>query len=388
MEQISELHGILSAISPESILRVTVSNKRKDVAYNKITVRRVSVSGKAVLQFESFTDKQCFHENIPENELAERLEKLLTEDFRQLDCDLSDRFLSLKISKKGKLLTNEKRKASPAPSISLPGHNREKKYIIPEGSVVPALCDLGVITADGKVVNRMYDKFRQINRFAELLHDAVKNDARESFNIIDFGCGKSYLTFVVYHYFTAILGKKVNMVGLDLKADVIDFCSRAAEKYGYENLHFFCGDIKDYSADFKPDIVISLHACDTATDYALYNSIKWGADYIFSVPCCQHEVNATIKAQKLSPLCDYGIIKERLSALVTDTVRAKLLEYSGYKTELLEFIDIAHSPKNLLIRAVRYRMSESMEKKILAELSEMKKELSFDHTLMELLTEL
>ena len=233
----------------------------------------------------------------------------------------------------------------------------------------------------------MYDKWKQINRFIELVSDAVKNDSRECFNIIDFGCGKSYLTFVLYHYFTAILGKRVNVVGLDLKSDVIEHCNKAAEKYGYESLHFFCGDINDYSADFKPDIVITLHACDTATDYALYNSIKWGADYIFSVPCCQHEVNGSIKADKLSAMCGYGIIKERLSALVTDTVRAKLLEYCGYKTELLEFIDIAHSPKNLLIRARKRGVRCEDRQKAAAELKKMRTELSFDHTLLRLVEE-
>lgn len=381
-----ELSEILGSISPDNILRIIVSNKRNSIAkFNKVVVRRVSVAGEEVLQLESFTDKQCFHENIDKGELTARLEQLLTEDFRQLDCDLTDKTLSLKISKKGKLLVSQKKKSAEMPKLISLEHNRTKNYIIPEGMYVPALCDLGVITAEGKVVNRMYDKFKQINRFAELLHDAVKNDKRECFNIIDFGCGKSYLTFVIYHYFTAILKKRVHMVGLDLKEDVIELCNRSAKKYGYDDLHFFCGDIKDYNADFKPDIVISLHACDNATDYALYNSVIWQADYIFSVPCCQHEVNASIKADKLAIMCEYGIIKERLSALVTDTVRAKLLEYSGYKAELLEFIDIAHSPKNLLIRATKKHISNEQKKEIASEILKLKQELCFDQTLFNLI---
>ena len=179
----------------------------------------------------------------------------------------------------------------------------------------------------------------------------------------------------------------MNVVGLDLKNDVIEHCNEAARKYGYETLHFFCGDIKDYSAGFKPDIVITLHACDTATDYALYNSIKWGADYIFSVPCCQHEVNGSLKADKLSAMCGYGIIKERLSALVTDTVRAKLLEYCGYRTELLEFIDIAHSPKNLLIRARKRDVRREDRERVATEFEKMRSELSFEHTLLRLIEE-
>mgnify|MGYP004632757545 FL=1 len=387
----AELCDILKSPSFDGVTKLTVSNKRNAAAkYNKITARRISVSGKEAYQLECFTDKQCFHENLEPDKLHEKLYDLLTTDFRQLDGetvrDGVRRSVALKISKKGKVLFTEKRIAGDAVKVVF-DHNRTKNYIIPEGTYIPVLHDLGVITADGKVVNRMYDKWKQINRFIELVSDAVKNDSRECFNIIDFGCGKSYLTFVLYHYFTAILGKRVNVVGLDLKSDVIEHCNKAAEKYGYESLHFFCGDIKDYSADFKPDIVITLHACDTATDYALYNSIKWGADYIFSVPCCQHEVNGSIKADKLSAMCGYGIIKERLSALVTDTVRAKLLEYCGYKTELLEFIDIAHSPKNLLIRARKRGVRCEDRQKAAAELKKMRTELSFDHTLLRLVEE-
>ena len=178
---------------------------------------------------------------------------------------------------------------------------------------------------------------------------------------------------------------KAHIVGLDLKKDVIEKCNKTAEKYGYDDLHFFCGDIKDYKADFVPDIVITLHACDTATDYALYNSVLWNAKYIFSVPCCQHEVNNTISTERLSAMTDYGIIKERMSALITDTVRAKLLEACSYSVDLMEFIDIAHSPKNLLIRAKKTNVSAKKKKDSLDKVESKRREFSFEHKLYELL---
>ncbi len=199
----------------------------------------------------------------------------------------------------------------------------------------------------------MYDKFRQINRYIEFIDDIVSKDPRPEWNIIDFGCGKSYLTFVLYHYLVNIRGRRARITGLDLKEDVIARCSALAADYGYSGLSFRLGDIRDYSPREKPDLVISLHACDTATDYALFNAVSWGADYILAVPCCQHELNLSVASGALPPLTGYGIIKERLCALSTDAIRGKLLEYKGYKVDIAEFVDIAHSPKNLLIRARR-----------------------------------
>lgn len=268
-------------------------------------------------------------------------------------------------------------------------HNRKKNYIIPEDKPFPALVDMGVFTKDGKVAKPMYDKFRQINRFTEIIDDAVREKglSGKKLKIVDFGCGKSYLTFVLYHYFTEILGSEVDMLGLDLKTDVIEKCNAAAKRYGYENLRFEMGDISGASVQGKVDMVVTLHACDTATDYALHNAVMRNADMIFSVPCCQHELNSQMKSDKLSLLTRYGIIKERTAALCTDAIRANLLEYCGYRTQLLEFVDFEHTPKNILIRAVKRSGNPRGRDQYLTEAENLMREFSFEPTLYKLLKE-
>ena len=235
-------------------------------------------------------------------------------------------------------------------------HNRKKNYILEEGIPVPFLVELGVQTADGQVVHAKYDKFRQINRFLEFIEDVLpKLDRDRESVILDFGCGKSYLTFAMYYYLKELKGYPVRIIGLDLKADVIRRCSELAVRCGYDALSVSTGDIASYEGVERVDMVVTLHACDTATDYALEKAVRWGAKVILSVPCCQHELNRQMESGLFAPVFGYGIIKERMAALYTDALRAQILEYMGYRVQILEFIDMEHTPKNLLIRAVKKR---------------------------------
>jgi len=232
-------------------------------------------------------------------------------------------------------------------------HNRTKRYILPEGTPVGFLIDLGVMTKEGKIVRQKYDKYRQINRFLEFVEDILPQLSKErEQTIIDFGCGKSYLTFAMYYYLKELKGYDIRIIGLDLKEDVIAHCNELKDKYGYGKLSFLVGDIASYTDVDAVDMVVTLHACDTATDYALAKAVQWGAKVILSVPCCQHEANRMMENELLQPVLQYGILKERMAAIMTDAVRANLLTAKGYDTQILEFIDMEHTPKNLLIRAV------------------------------------
>ena len=310
----------------------------------------------------------------------------LMEHFKQLNAWDPEHQYSLKRTKKGKPLFNRRRCLLKPRQQA--GHDREKNYLLREGEVVPPLVDMGVFTKEGKVVRTMYDKYRQINRFLELVNDEMDRfPADKPLHIIDFGCGKSYLTFILYYYLVQVRGMDVSITGLDLKAAVIGRCNAAAEKYGYDKLHFELGDINGYTPDGPVDMVITLHACDTATDYALYNAVTWDVKLILSVPCCQHEVNAQMQAERLSLFTRYGLIQERMAALLTDAARADLLTYRGYSTQVVEFIDMAHTPKNILLRARKADLPESARRKALEEVRTAMEEFHVKPTLYRLLAE-
>ncbi|MDV4151077.1 SAM-dependent methyltransferase [Clostridium sp. AL.422] len=380
-----ELIKAIKEITSEEIIKIVISNKlNKSVEHNKINVvLKINNKGKKYYQIEKFTDKQVFHENIEFNNLEKELIKLVANNYKQLAAWSNDQTFDLKISKKGKVFLG--RKKSDNKNIANKSHNKEKNYILKEGMIIEPLIDLGVFTKEGKVINSKYDKYKQINRFIEIIDDEIKKNDYKELTILDFGCGKSYLTFVLYYYFVEIKNIKVKMIGLDLKEDVIKKCNEIAKRYKYDNLHFELGDINGYKYENNVDMVITLHACDTATDYALYNAVKWNAKMIFSVPCCQHEFNAQMEPESLSIISKYGIIQERVSALMTDAVRGNLLEAVGYKTQLLEFIDIAHSPKNILIRASKGKISLEKREKALNEVDALIREFKFNPTLLNLL---
>ncbi|KZL92434.1 class I SAM-dependent methyltransferase [Clostridium magnum] len=381
-----DLKKAVNEILEEEIIKIVISNKmNKDVKYNKITFILKENKEKQYYQIEKYTDKQVFHENIDADILKEKLIEYLQENYKQLSAWSNLHIFDLKMSKKGKVFLGKKK--SDNTKVVNKSHNKEKNYILKEGMIIEPLIDLGVFTKEGKVINSKYDKYKQINRFIEIIDDEVKKNDFKELTILDFGCGKSYLTFIVYYYFVKIKKINVKMIGLDLKEDVIKSCNEIAKKYNYENLHFEIGDINGFRYNNNVDMVITLHACDTATDYALYNAIKWNSKMIFSVPCCQHEFNDQMKSESLSILTKYGIVQERVAALMTDAVRANLLEYLGYKTQLLEFIDISHSPKNILIRAARGNVSKDRREKALAEVQALIKQFNFNPTLFKLLKE-
>ncbi|MBQ8913510.1 MAG: SAM-dependent methyltransferase [Lachnospiraceae bacterium] len=392
---------IFDALSKKPNKLILSSQSDKAYKYRKTVINKTLIKGKELYQIERFTDKQAFHENVDADRLKSVVEEVFPDNYRQINIFCEDGQYDFKCSKKGKLLSNyhkvkDKEKSSKLYNVSDEhsnksensdfngniinlithkdddslSHNRRKKYLLPEGTVIPPLIDLGIFTKEGKIVKSMYGKYRQINRFLELVEDVVKDYPSEDMHIVDFGCGKSYLTFILYYYLVEIKGYNVHMTGLDLKEDVIEKCNETAKKFNYENLHFELGDINGYEPKESVDMVVTLHACDTATDYALYNAINWNVGIIMSVPCCQKEVNSIIATDDLSILTKHGIIKERISALMTDTIRSNVLEYCGYKSQILEFVDYDSSPKNLLIRAVKRKHDLPAEKK-----QEIKKEI-------------
>lgn len=369
----------IEKLSANPLMKIIISKPMaKDCQYKKIVVEKKGDGYQAA----KYTEKQVFHDNFGAEDLQGYLMEAIHDTFLQVNAWDEKKEYSLLISKKGAVTLRAK--ASKEAPDTVTEHNRKKNYILDEGQVIPPLVDMGIFTGEGKVVKSMYDKFRQINRFIEMVDDVLKSYKGDEINIIDFGCGKSYLTFFLYYYVVEIRHMTAHITGLDLKEQVIKNCNKLAEKCGYTDLKFEIGDINGYRTDRKVDMVVTLHACDTATDYALYNAICWNTTYILSVPCCQHELNKQIRSEELSALTKYGIIKERTAALMTDAIRGCVLEYCGYKTDLLEFIDIEHSPKNILIRAVKKPVSEEKRERAKEEADRLCRTFGIRQTLMQL----
>lgn len=406
-ESVEKIRSLVDEFANEHLKHLIVSNPVNREGVQKVRIRPVLLKGELTMQAEEFIGTQAFHKNLKPGELAEYLIGLFSGVLRQAQVSSALGEATVLVSKSGTVTVKIRRNStakqayvqiqpnslgSSEKQMNLGGnplnavldHNRKKRYLLPEGVPVPFLVDLGVMTEKGAIVKSRYDKFRQINRFLEFIEDILPELSKERENtIIDFGCGKSYLTFAMYYYLHEVQGYPIRVIGLDLKKTVIEHCNQLAERYGYDKLKFLCGDIASYEGVNQVDMVVTLHACDTATDFALAKAVRWGAKVILSVPCCQHELNRQMKNELLKPVLGYGLIKERMAALYTDALRAELLENQGYRTQILEFIDMEHTPKNILIRAVR----SGRKKNNRAEIEAICEEFSLKPTLAQLLWE-
>lgn len=372
---------VIKNVINEKPYKFVLSNaKNKQETYKKVTIYFKN----DYYQVENQTDKQIFHVNVQVDELESCLINLMTK-YKQMNAWNNEYEFLTTTTKKGKINYKKIENQAKVQENKTFEHNRKKNYILNEGTIIEPLIDMGIFTTEGKVVKSMYSKFKQINRFVEMIDHSMKNLEVKKLNIVDFGCGKSYLTFILYYYLTEVKEIEVSIIGLDLKEEVVSNCNKAARKYGYDGLKFEIGDISGYEIQSPVDMVITLHACDTATDYALYNAIKWGAKMIFSVPCCQHELNSQIKSEDLSIITRYGLAKERISALFTDIIRCNLLQYSLYKTQMLEFVDLSHTQKNVLIRAVKSNIPKNIRNDRLKEVEDLVEKFELEPTLFKLL---
>ncbi|MDD3340056.1 MAG: SAM-dependent methyltransferase [Lachnospiraceae bacterium] len=348
------MNELLQTYINEKLYRVIMSGANAEGGPSKIKIRPVLLQGKIKFQCTETHGPKELHKNYDTAEMIRYIQDAMETNFRQLQFEAEKASGSVLVSKKGKMTIKIKKNTTVAGPKPVLEHNRKKNYILDTSKPIPFLIDLGVMSREGKIINSKYDKFKQMNRFLEFVEDILPQLAKDrEVTILDFGCGKSYLTFALYHYLHEEKGYDVNIIGLDLKEDVIDHCEGLARKYHYEKLHFFVGDIASYEGVSAVDMVVTLHACDTATDFALAKAVEWGAQVILSVPCCQHELNKQIENDMLAPIMSYGILKERMAALLTDGLRADMLSDQGYEVQILEFIDMEHTPKNLLIRAVK-----------------------------------
>lgn len=385
----SNLRDLFSQVLNEKLIQITMSNTKDAETATKAKVRPVLIKGELLFQETLYKGTQVFHKNYTVSEMAKRAESHMDSLFRQAQIVGETQEITVLVGKKGNVTIKKKNLSAGKGNAQVVKernleHNRTKEYLIKEGEPADFLVGLGVQTTDGRVTKSSYDKFRQINRYLEFIEDVLdKLPTDRTVRIIDFGCGKSYLTFAMYYYLHQVKGRDIRVTGLDLKKDVIKNCNELAQKLHYEKLDFQVGDIKDYEGEDHVDMVVSLHACDKATDYAIEKAVKWGAEVILAVPCCQHEINGQIDCDTLKPILKYGIIKERISALITDALRADILEQQGYETQILEFIDMEHTPKNLLIRAVKRKGMQARTK--VTSIDEVTEFLKVHPTLKELL---
>ena len=358
MEEVLKLFS--EVLENETFIYGVFSNLRnKNLDFKKVNMKPVLIKNEIKYQFTYEYPTKVLHKNLGPLESIDEVEKLLSETFKQGMVFTKEADYQILVSKKGRVSILKKKPTRESIDLS---HNRKKVYILEEGKPIDFFVRLGIMNDKGKVFAKKYDKFKQINRFLEMVADVIPylNKSR-TLNIIDFGCGKSYLTFALYYYLVNILDLDVNIIGLDLKEDVVNFCNEVAEDLNYEKLKFIHGDIKDFEGVQKVDMVVTLHACDTATDAALVKAVSWDAEIILSVPCCQHEFFDKIYNPVLDPMLTHGIIKEKLASLVTDSLRANVLEILGYQVQLLEFIDMEHTPKNILIRAVKTEKEDNTQ---------------------------
>lgn len=384
--KMEKIRTILEYIFEDGIEQIVLSNSIHKEKASKIKIRPVLIQDKLLYQETMYQGTQVFHTNYEKDEIIRVIIKYMKELFKQAQIAGFNTEATILISKNGKVTIKKKDRSLLKKENSEYNHNRTKKYILQEGEPVDFLIGLGVQSKDGTISKNRYDKFRQINRFLEFIEDILEElPKNKRIHIVDFGCGKSYLTFAMYYYLHILQKRDIQITGLDLKKDVIEKCNVLAKTCHYEQLYFEVGDISSYGDGSEEiDMVVSLHACDTATDYALEKAIKWNAKVIMAVPCCQHEVNKQLKCEELNFITKYGLLKEKISALFTDALRANLLEEQGYNVQIVEFIDLEHTPKNIMIRAVKKDGMRPIKKEIAPKASSF---LNVETTLQKLLKE-
>lgn len=373
---------VLSHIANNNINKITFSNIRnKELELDKVIGKLVNIKNNINLQLEYRYKRIIQHTNLVTAD-SKSIQKTIVDLFelaKDINVVTIDENINIKVSKKFKISVNRKKTTSKVISFD---HNKKKEYFLDEKQKYPFLVELGIQNKDGKVVKSMYNKFKQINKYLEFIKQATTQlDSNKQITILDFGSGKSYLTFSTYYYLTEVLKMNVKIIGIDLKKEVIENCNNIAKKLNFTNLSFIYGDVIDYENKDEIDMVISLHACNTATDIAILKALGWKTKVFFAVPCCQKEVNGQLNSNFLPFMLKHGIVKEKFSTLLTDSVRSEVLEAFGYKSDIVEFISAENTPKNQLIRA--YKVSNNIDKDKIVNLEKFTSSLNVKMFLLE-----